>query len=138
LALVGVAGVIAAAVAGRLARGTLRLAAACLVVAAGVGVILLTGSALTSPDEAVRSSERARQAAAPLAAEASGIGWVATAGGVVLAAAGGVAVAYRRRWPGLAARYDRGADQSTGSRHGRPATSTWDALERGEDPTREP
>jgi uncharacterized membrane protein (TIGR02234 family) len=153
LALVGVAGVIAAAVAGRVARGVLRLTAAVLVVAAGVGIVALTAGALTHPGHAVRSAERARQANATAAADTSGIGWFATAGGVALVAAGGVAIRYRRSWPGLAARYDRagetGETGETGERDdagdvagtGRarpPAASTWDALERGEDPTREP
>src|SRR3954447_12334158 len=90
LALVGVAGIVAAATAGRIARGALRFAAACLVVVAGVGVVALTGSALTHPGTAVRSAERARQANATAAADRSGVGWAATAGGIALAGAGGV------------------------------------------------
>ncbi len=141
LALVGVAGVVAAASAGRLARGGLRLAAACLVVVAGIGVVLLTADVVRNPGDAARSTERARQANAAATADSSGVGWVATAGGLALVAAGGVAVRYRRGWPGLAARYDRTGDSAGSAGAGgtrRPAVSTWDALERGEDPTREP
>src|SRR3954447_2994018 len=69
LALVGVAGIVAAATAGRIARGALRLAAACLVVASGVGLVLLAGTVPTHPGDAVRNAERARQANATAAAD---------------------------------------------------------------------
>src|SRR4051812_11214892 len=134
LALVGVAGILAAATAGRIARGALRLAAACLVVAAGVGIVLLTGAVLTSPGDAVRSTERARQANATGTVQTSAIGWAATAGGLAFVAAGGVALRHRRGWPGLAARYERADEAGAGWRPRRPAESTRGALGGGGGP----
>ncbi|MGN9775688.1 Trp biosynthesis-associated membrane protein [Micromonospora sp. H33] len=64
--------------------------------------------------------------------------------GGVLAAAGGLLTALRgRRWPAMGARYERrprpvaAARPQPGSVTGRRTTEAWDALDRGEDPTRD-
>src|SRR4051794_6741349 len=138
LALVGVAGIVAAATAGRIARGALRLAAACLVVVAGIGVVALAGSALTHPGTAVRSAERARQANATAAGDRSGVGWAATAGGIALAGAGGGALRYRRGWPGPPVPSDP-ADEPGGTRRPRrPPAPAPGAPGGGEDPPPRP
>jgi hypothetical protein len=78
---------------------------------------------------------------------------LAVAGGLALAAAGVLALVLRRSWPGLTARYERddaapaaaagtssaGAGSSAAPTTTAPTTTapttTWDALERGVDPT---
>ncbi|MEU8267322.1 TIGR02234 family membrane protein [Sphaerisporangium sp. NPDC049002] len=70
---------------------------------------------------------------------------VATAGGLVLLAAGVLAVLRGAMWPGMSDRYDRsapslGGASRTGSapapeRSGRAERALWDALDRGVDPT---
>ncbi|MEV4617151.1 Trp biosynthesis-associated membrane protein [Asanoa sp. NPDC049573] len=53
------------------------------------------------------------------------------AGGVLVVVAGLAAVVVGHRWPGMGARYDRSPNtRSTGGE-----TDTWNALDRGEDPT---
>ena len=57
--------------------------------------------------------------------------WAALVGSVLLAA-GGLLVALRgRRWAVLSGRYDAPAARRTA-----PEVSAWEALDRGEDPTR--
>lgn len=59
--------------------------------------------------------------------------WVAILGGVLMAAAGALAVLRGSRWTGMSARYDR-----PGPREARQDDrSLWDALDRGDDPTSE-
>ncbi|QGN47754.1 Trp biosynthesis protein [Micromonospora sp. WMMC415] len=64
--------------------------------------------------------------------------------GGVLTAAGGLLTALRaRRWPAMGARYERRARTVSAARPepgpvtGRRTTEAWDALDRGEDPTRD-
>jgi hypothetical protein len=134
LALMGVAGLLAAAASGRMARGLLRAVASVLVVAAGAGVAWLALRAVIDPGAVFRHLDGPRQASAILPAERSPIGWAAVAGGLALLVAGGVALVTGRGWPGLAARYER--DPAAPAARPAAPTSTWDALERGEDPTR--
>lgn len=134
LALVAAAGLVAAVAAGRMARGVLRLVASVVVVLAGLAVAWVALRGTTDPAAAVRSVEAARTASASLAVDRSPVGWVSVLGGLVLTGAGLVALATGRRWPGLGARYDRDPAASDAGR--RPPATTWDALERGDDPTR--
>lgn len=66
-------------------------------------------------------------------------GWplVAVLGGLLVAGAGGLAVAKGRDWPGMSARYQRRDDVRPTPF---PSTSrdVWDALDRGQDPTVSP
>lgn len=55
---------------------------------------------------------------------------LALVGGLAVTGAGVLAVIRGRHWPGLGARYDRGSAGASG------APTMWDALDRGEDPTR--
>lgn len=132
LALVGVAGLVAAVAAGRMARGVLRTAACVLIALAGVGLLALTVPAAADPGERARDLESARSASATVVSERSPIAWAAVGGGVGTVAAGLVALVAGRGWPGLTARYERDPSRP---RAAAPA-STWDAIERGDDPTR--
>jgi hypothetical protein len=95
-------------------RGPLRAAVGVLLGLCGLG---LAGGALTR-----------------LAAGASP-GWpLATVlGGLAVAAAGVLTVARGRDWPGMGARYDRPARRGGAQQ---TETQLWDALDRGDDPTR--
>jgi hypothetical protein len=66
-------------------------------------------------------------------------GWplLTVVAGLVIAASGGLTVVRGRDWPGMAARYERPARRSAAPA-GEPRTEAqiWDALDRGEDPTR--
>ena len=155
LALVGVAGLVAAVAAGHMARGVLRLAASAIVVLAGVGLAYLAWRVAGNPGATVRDLEVARQASATLARDAAPLRWLSGLGGLAIGVAGVVALLVGRGWPGLAARYERdpaatdpaatdpaatdfaatgpaAPDRGVAARPG----TTWDALERGDDPTR--
>jgi hypothetical protein len=134
LALMGVAGLVAAAAAGRMARGVPRVAASMLVILAGAAIAWLAWRATTDPATVFGTLEGPRQASATVAGQKSPIGYAAVAGGVAILAAGGVALLSGRSWPGLATRYERDPSEPT-TRAAAP-TTTWDALERGDDPTR--
>ncbi|WP_433078798.1 Trp biosynthesis-associated membrane protein [Dactylosporangium sp. CA-052675] len=110
LAVVGLAG------AGALlaTRAAARLAVGVLLVVAGAGVVV---ASLVTLDEHVR-------VAWPL---------VCALGGLVVLAAGVVTVRSGRSWPGMGARYER---TSAPARRQHAQTDMWDALDRGEDPTR--
>jgi uncharacterized membrane protein (TIGR02234 family) len=133
LALMAVAGVAVAATSGRMARGALRMAAALLTALAGVAVSVLAIRVGVSPAPAVRTVEAARQALATAATDRSAAPVLTAIGGTALAAAGLVALLVRRSWPGLAARYERDPERTV-ARPAAPA-STWEALDRGDDPT---
>jgi uncharacterized membrane protein (TIGR02234 family) len=140
LALVGAAGVLAAASAGRMLRGLLRAVATVVVVLAGLGLAVLAAGPAADPAASGRSLEVARQASAAIGTQASPLGWVAVVGGALVAVAGLVALFGGRSWPGLAARYERDPAAATsgtsGTRTTAPPASPWDAIERGDDPTR--
>lgn len=133
LALVSAAGLLAAVAIGRAARGLLRLLASVVVVLAGLGLAWVAFRAAGDLPGAFRNLDVTRQAAATVARDPSPVRWLAGPGGILLAAAGVVALAVGRGWPGLAARYER---DPAAPRAARAPGSTWDALERGDDPTR--
>jgi LPXTG-motif cell wall-anchored protein len=62
-------------------------------------------------------------------------GWplVTAAGGLLVAGAGGLTLARGRAWPTMGARYERPAREAGPTR---TPTEVWDALDRGDDPTR--
>jgi uncharacterized membrane protein (TIGR02234 family) len=134
LALMGVAGLLAAAAAGRMARGLLRGLASILVMIAGAGIAWLALRGVTDPAAAFRTLDGPRQASATVAVEKSAVGYATVAGGLAILAAGASALFAGKSWPGLAARYERDPAEPA-NRSAAPAT-TWDALERGDDPTR--
>jgi hypothetical protein len=119
-ALVGLAG------AGALlaTRGRARVLVGVLIVASGAGVS--TGAAL--------AAHRATGA---------GLAWVVLCGlaGIGLAAAGFITVRHGQAWPRLGTRYER-ASVAPAAQPDRTAQSPtdaamWDAIDRGEDPTKE-
>ncbi|NGO70382.1 TIGR02234 family membrane protein [Streptomyces boncukensis] len=140
LALVGLAALVAVFA----VRRTGRVAVAALLTLCGVGVI---ASALLAADDRGALAEQASQTSG---LSGSGVGavdltawpYVSAVGGLLLAAAGLLALRYGRAWPSMSgsARYERTA------RRPRPAArprrvdpdrpeDLWKALDRGEDPT---
>lgn len=132
LGLVGLAG--AAAVLA--ARGRWRAVVGGLVAAAGVAIAGL-GVAATSPGwlaSAVRAVSVSTDPRWPL---------VSAAGGVVLAAAGGLTLLRGRSWPALGSRYDApgtGADRPASAGPAPPDRdrALWEAQDAGVDPTADP
>ncbi|MBX6387437.1 MAG: Trp biosynthesis-associated membrane protein [Frankia sp.] len=128
LALLG----LAAAVAVLATRGTARRLVGLLAAAAGAGLLVLALRVVVDPAAATLGADDVAALSpsgdARLAGGASltGAPVAAALGGLVLAAAGALTVALGRRWPGMAGRYQ--------TRAARPV-DTWDALERGDDPT---
>jgi hypothetical protein len=98
-------------------RGLVRAAVGVLLVLSGLG---LAAGAIT----------RLVAGAAP--------GWpLATAlGGLLVAGSGVLTVANGRDWPAMGARYERAARPSDAPGAARSEAQIWDALDRGEDPTR--
>jgi uncharacterized membrane protein (TIGR02234 family) len=117
--LAGVAALFATRRAGRVVVGALLLLAGLAAAAVALGVLADPSGAL--PDDATGSSATAR----PL---------LALAGALPTALAGGLTVARGRSWPALGRRYEAPAARPPASRDEPPAL--WDALDRGEDPTR--
>lgn len=125
LGLVGLAGVAALPA----TRGHARTAVGALLTAAGAGVIAVVARVLLDPAQALLDNgpPDTHLAGAP---DLGGWPYAAILGGLLLLAAGLLAVVRGRRWQGLSARYDAPAETP------RPGeASLWDALDRGEDPT---
>lgn len=136
LALVAAAGAVVLGTAGPMVR---RITAALLVlvggliVAAAVVVVRDPGGAVadTLADRtSVRGTSSARTAQlTPWPA-------LALAGGVAVAAAGGIGLLRGERWSGLSGRYQGAAGSASEAPSGDGASDdAWDALSRGEDPT---
>lgn len=126
-----------AALAGGLAvlatRGIARTLVGAFLVLAGLGVVGGLLAVLTDLERALHGPavDAAGYTSAVVENEQA-TGWpLAASAGAVLVAAAGLAVMVRgRRWPGMSSRYERGGD----NRRDGPA-SLWDALSRGDDPT---
>ncbi|WP_261555341.1 Trp biosynthesis-associated membrane protein [Frankia tisae] len=127
LALVGLAAAVAIIATRRIGRPIVGL----LAVAAGIGIAYVAVHVGSDPLAALRDTDQVRQFAPGGRAEISGVHrtvapWLAMLGGVLLTAAGGLAVLRGRSWPGMSGRYQ--------AREARPVDA-WDAIERGRDPT---
>lgn len=110
------------------------------------GVLLLAGGMMAIVEALLRRHTGTRdlrhQLPADATAHATGWPYVAVVGGVLLFAVGVVLVVRGRSWASLSARYDApGAAKDRSERPGGAAAPTptdavtWDALDRGEDPT---
>ena len=121
-----------------LARTLGRRVAGLLLVLAGAAEIAAASSAVRSPEAGV-SDLVARAVGAVGAADVrvtvTGWPWLAVASGVLVALAGVLTVLRARHWAVRASRYDAPAEVSAPVQDGE-GPDTWDALSRGEDPTR--
>jgi uncharacterized membrane protein (TIGR02234 family) len=129
LALLGLAAVAALPA----ARGWLRTAVGVLVVLAGAGSLAVLGWVLADPLGAARHSEVLRLERHLTGTPDLGAWPYAAALGALLLAAAGVLVVVRgRQWADLSSRYDA----PTAAPRPAAEASLWEALDRGEDPTR--
>ena len=140
LGLVGLAG----AVALYALRGRVRATAGAVLLLAGLALLAVAVRVALDPSQAATgpAADRVgREAVGAAATDASAWPWAAAIGGLLLAGGGGLAVARGRMWPGLSSRYERasrpvpGAGGPAGGEGASPA-ALWDALDRGDDPTR--
>jgi hypothetical protein len=113
------------------------LSALGLVALAGAGALLATRGLVRAAVGVLLLLSGLGLAAGALSRLAAGAspGWplVTALGGLVVAGSGVLTVVRGRDWPGMGARYDRPARPSG---EPRGAAQIWDALDRGEDPTR--
>lgn len=139
LGLVGLAGVVALAA----TRRTGRVLTGAVLLLAGAGVVTDGVARAGRPAGSLRAAAAAAAGISDpqlAGVAATGWPWASVAGGVLLLAAGVLTVARGRRWAVLSARYDApdarpAAGQPAGP--GRePEVVLWDALDRGDDPTR--
>lgn len=136
LALAGIAGLVALRRAGRMVAGVVLLLAA---VPAAVRVLLFATSS-GSADGAGRWISEIAGEQAGVAVDAGGAAvspwWLLELGGVLLVALAGVlALVASRSWPQLGRRYERDGDAGPRPAAAPPATSAWDQLDAGVDPT---
>jgi uncharacterized membrane protein (TIGR02234 family) len=126
-----------------LARTLGRRVAGIVLVLAGAAEVAATIGAIRSPKAGV-SDLVARAVGAvgttDVSVQVTGWPWLAVAGGVLVVLAGALAVLRARHWDVRSSRYEPPAEASTGPEDGGApedgAPDTWDALSRGEDPTR--
>ncbi|HEV7897237.1 MAG TPA: Trp biosynthesis-associated membrane protein [Planosporangium sp.] len=112
------------------------LSALALVALAGAGALLATRGLVRAAVGVlllVAGLGLAGGACARLAVASPGWPLLTALGGLVVAGAGLLTVVRGRQWPGMGARYDRPAPTSGPPRG---EAQMWDALDRGEDPTR--
>lgn len=135
LGLLGLAGIAALAA----TRRTGRVVVGVLLLLAGAAVVTLTAGVLTDVGAAA-----AGKAQVPAGADLDTSGWplAAVLGGLLLGLAGLLAALRGRHWAALSARYQTPSARSAGDRSAASEVrvpgevEAWDALDRGEDPTR--
>ncbi|MFD7628478.1 TIGR02234 family membrane protein [Streptomyces sp. NPDC059851] len=137
LAIVGLAALVAVFA----VRGAGRLLVSALLALSGFGAAL---AAVLAADDQQALDAQAAKATADTAAQVGALAhtvwpYVTAAGGVLILAAGLLALRHGRDWPAMGGRYERDG----GARTRKPAAvdpdrpeDLWKALDRGEDPTR--
>ncbi len=138
---------LAAVVAVLATRGLWRRLIGVLIALFGAAMVAASWQGVLSSHVVSAAQERTTLSGAGQVVVSTSWAWpgIATAGGLVLLAAGVIAVVRGAGWPGMSDRYDRPAPSSAGGgrpapapgpeRPGRAERSLWDALDRGDDPT---
>lgn len=128
LGLAGVAGLFATRRRGRVLIGVLLLLAGAGAIALAVHdrAGLAVAASLAGPDAAIVGGRLVVNAWP----------WVAVAGGALLAAGGLLVTVRGMRWAALSQRHDAPATEPEQAAEPDPAAAAWDALDRGDDPTR--
>ena len=136
LALVALAGVVAVLA----TRGVVRRAVGLVLAAAGALLVSRAAGAFTAVSDArardlVSAAHRTVDAQAGRVSVAGTAVWPALSVlcGLCVIVAGGLVAARGHRWRALSARYDKQPERSVDPT--RAAAATWNALDRGEDPT---
>ncbi|WP_406287490.1 TIGR02234 family membrane protein [Embleya sp. NBC_00896] len=135
LALLGLAGglaVLATRTIGRTVIGVLVLLAGL-----GVTVLAVQGGGDTSAVNSEAAAKAAVEGVRAVDVSHSIWPWFAAVGGVVILLAGLLVVVRGRRWPGMSNRYEAPEGRTAAARRGTATNADlWNALDRGEDPTR--
>jgi uncharacterized membrane protein (TIGR02234 family) len=116
------------------ARGWLRRVVGLVVVVMGAAVVALSAASRADVADALERHAFA-VAHSSVAPHTSGWAVVSAIAGALAVGCGAVTVLVGARWPALGARYDAAGARGTRRNGGPSATSEWDALDRGEDPT---
>jgi len=149
VALVALAGLVAVLTTGRAGRavaGTLMVLVGAAAAATSVGVVRTPAAAI----ETVVTAATGRSGGTGVTATVTAWPWLGVVSGLLVALGGALAVARARSWSGLSSRFDTpatvargdGGDGGDGVPTRRPIDDgsdpgqAWDALTRGEDPTR--
>ena len=132
LGLLALAGVIALLAAKKLGRTLVGL----ILTVAGVGIAVVTGQVLTDP-----SGHASVTAASITSVSVTAAPWPCAAGGLLIALAGALVMARGRRWAELSDRYDtpearQQRAQSVAPDQPLAERALWEALDKGDDPTR--
>jgi uncharacterized membrane protein (TIGR02234 family) len=116
------------------ARGWLRRLVGLIVVSVGSAVVAL---AVASRSDVAHALGRRAFAVAHTTVPPHTSGWavVTALAGLLAVGSGALAVIVGARWPALGTRYDAAGARGVRRDGGSTATSEWDALDRGEDPT---
>lgn len=132
LALVSAAGLIALL----LVRTWARRLLAVVIAAAGVGIGIAAGAVISDPAASARHESKVRVAGQLAKAAVTTAPYLCVAGAVLVVAGALTAGITCGGWPAPARRFERESAAAAGlnAPRGRP-TDTWDALEKGEDPT---
>ncbi len=138
LALVGLAALVALFA----VRGTGRLVVAALLTLCGAATVW---SSVAGASDTGALNAAAAKASGLTATTVTGVGhtgwpWIAAVGGLLLLAAGALALARGRGWPAMSSRYERdGSPRPRRAARRAPDPEhpgeIWKALDRGEDPT---
>lgn len=143
LALVGLAALVAVFA----VRRAGRYAVAGLLTLSGLGIVVTVFARRSGTGALDDAAATATGLTHATASHTSTTSWplVAVAGGLLLLAAGLLALRYGHAWPAMSSRYDREAGRPAGRRSTAPppvdpdrAEDLWKALDRGEDPTQTP
>ena len=130
VALAGAVAVLTTRRVGRAVAGTLLVLAGATAAAGSIAVLRTPASAV---DQVVVAAT-GRTGVSGVTASVTAWPWVGVTSGVLIALGGCVAVLRARSWGGLSARYETPARES--SVPDEDPGQVWDALSRGEDPTR--
>ncbi|WP_241968462.1 TIGR02234 family membrane protein [Streptomyces sp. ICBB 8177] len=123
-------------------RGAGRVVVSALLTLCGAGAVAACAAGVTATGALDAAATRASGLSDSTVRNAAHTGWpwVAALGGLLLLAAGVLALARGASWPAMGSRYERAGGPRTG-RPGRAAPDPenpgeiWKALDRGEDPT---
>lgn len=147
LALVALAGVVAVLA----TRGTVRRVVGAVIGVAGVGLVW-RATVSSGAVGAARAQELVRSAHPRVTFEPGVVSrvstsplwpWLTGAAGLLVLAGGALVAAQGHRWQGMSSRYERAgspivaerSDEDVARERTRHATTLWNALDRGEDPT---
>ncbi|HSA49245.1 MAG TPA: TIGR02234 family membrane protein [Yinghuangia sp.] len=115
-------------------RGRILVGAILALAGAGIAAAAASGASDRSALDARAASKAAVEGAQAVDVSHTVWPWITLIGGLLIAAGGLVVVARGRNWPGMGSRYE--APGARAPRRAATSADMWNALDRGEDPTR--